>query len=225
MLELPLQLPHQPELVAANLLVPLSAGLASGSDPAAREAAQALPAVGAATIGTPDDGRGFGRICHLALVTGMASASADTRISAAAAWVRVALDGRLNPGLAAAAIADGVATDVFKLNRIAQSMGHAALDPAAAAGIAAAWLSAAAALLPGRPPGLHLLLELAARCVAAVPGAALPALPAPVADLARSRGRSKLAEAARRLARQASQAAAGPVGAPGTALAAAAAET
>lgn len=57
---------------------------------------------------------------------------------------------------------------------------------------------AAAALLPAKPPGLHLLLELAAL---AGTMAAMPEVPAPVAELARSRSTSKLAEAARRLTR------------------------
>lgn len=210
--ELPLLLPHQPELVAANLLLPLSDGLTSGSHTAAREAAESLPAVGVVTDsadGVATGGRGFGRMCHLALVTGMASGSVDTRIAAASAWALVALDGRLDPGLAAEAITGGVSGKVFKLNRIAESMGHAALDPVATAGIAAASLAASASLLPARPPGLHLLLELATRCFAATAGSAhpgLPALPVPIADLATSRDRSKLGEAARRLARLADSA-------------------
>jgi hypothetical protein len=205
--ELPLLLPHQPELVAANLILPLSDGLEPGSHPAAREAAESLPAVGVVTGsagGAAVGGRGFGRMCHLALVTGMSSASADTRIAAASAWARVALDGRLDPGLAAKAIADGVSRNVFKLNRIAESMGHAALDPAATAGVAAACLAASVSLLPARPPGLHLLLELAARCCTATAGSALPGspeLPVPIRNLATSRDRTKLGEAARRLAR------------------------
>jgi hypothetical protein len=204
--ELLLLLPHQPELVAANLLLPLSDGLTSGSHPAAREAAESLPAVGVApgSTGGAAGGDGFGRMCHLALVTAMASASADTRIAAASAWARVALDGRLDPGLAAAAIAGGVSWNVFKLNRIAESMRHAALNPAATAGIAAACLAASASLLAAGPPGLHLLLELAARCCTQAPGSALaglPGLPVPIADLAASRDRTKLGEAARRLVR------------------------
>jgi hypothetical protein len=202
--DLPLLLPHQPELVAAKWLLPLSGGLTSGSHPTAREAAGSLPAVGVVPGSAAAGGRGFGRMCHLALVTGMASASADTRIAAASAWARVALDGRLDPGLAAEAIVGGVSGNVFKLNRIAESMGHAALDPAATAGIATACVAASASLLPARPPGLHLLLELAARSCAATAGSALPGLPglpAPIADLATSRDRTKLSEAARRLAR------------------------
>jgi hypothetical protein len=201
--ELPLLLPHQPELVAANLIQPLSEGLTAGSRRAARAAAEALPAVGTVSAaGTgPGSAARFGPICHLALVTGMAAANADTRIAAASAWAQVALDGRLDPGLAAVTITDGVSAEVFKLSRLAESLGHAALDPAATAGVAAVCLAASAALVPARPANLHLLLELAARCLTATPGSVPPGLPAPIADLAASRGRSKLAEAARRLAR------------------------
>lgn len=203
--ELPLLLPHQSELVAAYLILRLSEGLVPGSQRAARGAAESLPAVGVATssaaAGEAAGERGFGQMCHLALMTGMASASADTRITAASAWTQMALDGRLDPGLAARAIADGVSGNVFKLNRIAESMGHAALDPAAATGIATACLTASASLLPARPPGLHLLLELAARCRTATAGSALPGLPAPIVGLATTNDRTRLGEAARRLAR------------------------
>jgi hypothetical protein len=60
-------------------------------------------------------------------------------------------------------------------------------------------VSAAATLLsaPDRPTALHLLLEMAAQA-GAVSG--VPQLPTPLADLARGKGRTKLAEAARRLA-------------------------
>ncbi len=193
--ELPLLLPHQPELVARHLLPPLSVGLTPGSHPEAREAAKCLSVTGTVP------GSGFGRMGHLALVTALASGSADTRLAAAEGWTRAALDGRLDPDLAAAAITDGVSAVVLKLNRIAESLGQAALDPAATAGVADVCLAAAAALLPVRPPGLHLLLELAARCRTAIPAAVLPALPAPIAKLAASRDRTKLGEAARRLAR------------------------
>lgn len=202
--ELPLLLPYQPELVAAHLLRPLSDGLAPGSHPAAREAAASLAAVGVATGSAGGTGRVFGPICHLALVTGMSSASADTRIAAASAWARVAPDGRLDPGLAAEAITGGVCANLFKLNRIAESLGQAALDPTAAASIGAVCLAASASLLSSGRPGLHLLLELAARCLTATAGSALPGvpgLPVAIADLAGSRDRTKLAEAARRLAR------------------------
>lgn len=69
--------------------------------------------------------------------------------------------------------------------------------------MASACVAAAAALLaqPDRPPGLHLLLELAATAGAMAGAMAGTApLPAALADLARGKGRTKLAEAARRLA-------------------------
>jgi hypothetical protein len=64
--------------------------------------------------------------------------------------------------------------------------------------VAGACVPAAANLLSGsdRPTGLHLLLEVAAQAAAV---AGLPQLPASLADLAAGKGRTKLAEAARRL--------------------------
>lgn len=179
--------PHDPELFAAHLLSPLSDGLGPGRN-AAVTAVRGL----AGLAGT------FGRICHLALITGLAGASAEVRIAAADAWTQIAGQGRLDPALAAAAIELGVAGKALKLSRIADGLGHVALDPAAAASVAQACLTAAAALLSARPPGLHLLLELAAR---AGTMSAMPEMPAPVAALARSKEKSKLAEAARRLTR------------------------
>jgi len=120
------------------------------------------------------------------------------RIAAADAWTQIAREGRLGPALAAEAIELGVTRGALKLSRIADGLGHAAPQPVAAAGVAQACLTAAAAFLPAKPAGLHLLLELAAQA-STVSG--MPELPAPVAALARSKGTSKLAEAARRLAR------------------------
>lgn len=179
--------PHDPELIAAHLLFPLSDGLEPGRN-AAVTAVRGL----ASPHGT------FGRICHLALVTGLSGASAEVRIAAADAWTQVAGQGRLDPALAAAAIELGVTGKTLKLSRIADGLGHVALDPVTAVGVAQVCLTAAAALLPAKPPGLHLLLELAALAGTLSP---LPELPAPVAALARSGERTKLAEAARRLTR------------------------
>jgi hypothetical protein len=200
----PLLCPHQPELVAAHLLRPLSDGLLSGRSAATRAVEGLAPA-----------GRPFARIGHLALVTGLASAEPDTRIAAAGVWIRVSQEGRLDPELAASAITLGVTGSAFKPNRLADALGHATLDPAAAATVAAAAATAVASLLPSRPPGLHLLLEQATRAAAASGSAALGAksaapsgqalLPSAIADLARSRDRTKLAEAARRLALLASR--------------------
>lgn len=179
--------PHDPELIAAHLLSPLSDGLGPGRN-------AAVTAVrGLASLQEP-----FGKMCHLALVTGLAGASAEVRIAAADAWTQVAGQGRLNPSLAAEAIEFGVTGGALKLPRIADGLGHVAVNPVAAAGVARACLTAAAALLPAKPAGLHLLLELAALASTI---SAMPELPVPVAALARSRGKSKLAEAARRLTR------------------------
>ena len=196
----PLLCPHQPELVAAHLLRPLSDGLLPARSAATRAVESLAPA-----------GRPFGRIGHLALVTGLASAEPHTRIAAAGVWTRVSQEGRLDPALAASAITLGVTESVFKPNRLADALRYATLDPAAAATIASAAVTAVASLLPARPPGLHLLLEEAARA-AATSGVAAPSangagpsryasLPPEIADLARSRDRTKLAGAARRLTR------------------------
>lgn len=190
--ELPLLLPYQPELAAANLLPWGSAGLSDGwvTSLAAARGTASLSATGQ---------RRFGRMCHLQLVTALASVVPDVQAVAASAWVRAALDGRLDPDLAAEAITDGIAAGVYTPRRIAESLDQAALDPAAAAGTGAACVAASAALLPDKPRDLYLLLEIATRCYTTA-GPALPALPAAVKDLARSGNRSKLADAARRLA-------------------------
>jgi hypothetical protein len=82
-----------------------------------------------------------------------------------------------------------------KLTRIADGLRYAVQDPGAAGTVAPACVSAAAILLPApdRPTALHLLLEMAAQA-GAVSG--VPQLPAPLADPARGKGRTKLAEAA-----------------------------
>ena len=98
----------------------------------------------------------------------------------------------------------------YKINRIAEALQYAAADRSAARAVADAAMLAAAGLLPSKPTGLHLLLELAGRAVATAPASgragtgtaqAPPAIPPAVAELAGSRERTKLAEAARRLAR------------------------
>jgi hypothetical protein len=179
--------PHDPELIAAHLLSPLSDGLGPGRN-AAVTAVRGLASLTGA----------FGKIGHLALVTGLSGASAEVRIAAADAWTQIAGEERLDPALAAGAIELGVTGGPLQLSRIADGLGYAALDPVAAAGVAQACLTATGTLLPAKPAGLHLLLELAAR---ASTMSGMPELPTPVAALARSKGTSKLAEAARRLTR------------------------
>ena len=92
----PLLAPHQPELIAAHLLRPLSDGLEPGRSAATVAVNCLAPAR-----------RPFGRVGHFALVTGLASAEPDTRVTAASAWTRVVQDGRLDPVLAADAITLG----------------------------------------------------------------------------------------------------------------------
>ena len=194
----PLLAPHQPELIAAHLLRPLSDGLEPGRSAATVAVNCLAPA-----------GRPFGRVGHFALVTGLASAEPDTRVTAASAWTRVVQDGRIDPVLAADAITLGVTRLAYKINRIAEALQHAAADRSAARAVADAAMLAAAGLLPSKPTGLHLLLELAGRAVATSATAsgragtaaqAPPAIPPALAELAGSRERTKLAEGARRLA-------------------------
>jgi hypothetical protein len=181
----PLLAPHQPELIAAHLLSPLSDGLEAGRTPAIT-ALRALAGMRGPT----------GKVGHLALVAGLACAQADTRIAAADAWRRIAADGRLDPALAAEAIAFGVTGSAVKLSRVTDGLRHVVPDPVAAPGVASACLLAAAALWPAKPAGLHLLLELAAQASA---GRELPGIPEPVRRLAAGKATTKLAEVARRL--------------------------
>jgi Family of unknown function (DUF6493) len=211
----PLLCPGQPELIAAHLLGPISSGLESGR-PAAR--------VALAGIALP--GRPFGQVGHLAMVAGLASGDASTRIAAAEVWTRASADRRLDPDLAASAMAEGIRGHAFRRARLADGLEHAAKDSVATRNVAAAALATVDALLARpavpaaepavptvvpvavstpaarTPTGLHLLLEVAARAVAA-PGAAVD-LPASVAALAVGQTSTKLAQAARRLAALAS---------------------
>jgi len=97
-------------------------------------------------------------IGHLALVTGLASAEPDTRITAAELWAQAALDGRLNPELAAGAIVTGVAGGAFGLHRIADALQHAVHEPIAGYRIIEAAYAAAGTLIDAKTPNLTLLL-------------------------------------------------------------------
>lgn len=180
--------PRDPELVATHLLSPLCGALGKGRN------AGTTALRGLAGLGGP-----FGKIGHLALVTGLAADSADVRIAAGEAWTKIAVAGWLDPALAAEAITFGVTDGALKLSRIADGLGYpTAADPAASCVARTCVLATAAMLVPGtRPAGLHLLLELAGLASAAC--GATPELPARVAGLAAGRTNSKLAEAARRL--------------------------
>ena len=188
----PLLAPHQPELIAAHLLQPLSCGLEHGRS-------AALAAVGCLA----PSGHPFGKVGHLALAAGLAAAEPDTRIAAADAWIRIARDGRLSPALAADVITLGLSHFALRPSRLAEALRQCTLDPAAAPAVAQTMMLAAAALLPAKPGGLHLLLELACHAVISCEGrqSGIDAihLPPPLTTLAASRDRTKLAESARRL--------------------------
>jgi hypothetical protein len=174
--------PWQPELSAAHLLRPLSDGLIPGRTPAS---------TALASIRHP--GHPLGPVGHLALVTGLASAEADTRIAAAQLWTEASADGRLCPELAADAIVAGVTGRALMLSRIADALQHASQTPLAARRVVET-VCAGAAGLP-IAPNLHRLIELAARLGARV---GVPELPAAVSDLAARRG-SRLAATAAQL--------------------------
>lgn len=191
--ELPLLLPYQPELAAANLS---GSSVALAADWSASLAAAERLSGG----GTPVGRRKLGLMFHLMLVTALAAINPDTRAEAASAWVRAALDGRLDPDLAAEAITEGITAEACMPKRLAEGLDQAALDPAAAVSTGAACAAASAALLPAKPRDLHLLLEIATRCYATA-GSARPVVPAAIEEFTRSGNRSKLADAARRLVR------------------------
>jgi len=181
----PLICPWQPELAAAHLLRPLSDGLKPRQSPATT-----------AIVSLNDPGHPLGPVGHLALVTGLASAEADTRIAAAQLWSDACADGRLDPALAAAALVTGVSGQALKLNRVCDGLQHASHDPLAARRIVETACDSAAGLAAAAPAGLHLLIELAARLGATV---GVPELPGMVKELASRRSTSRLGATARQL--------------------------
>jgi hypothetical protein len=92
-----------------------------------------------------------------------------------------------------------VVTGELRTGTLAESLQQAALDPTAATTVAHAALLATADLLPDRPTGLHLLLELATRAVATAGTLPASAIPPQLTALAAARDRTKLAESARLL--------------------------
>ena len=88
----------------------------------------------------------LGPVGHLALVTGLASAEADTRVAAAQLWSDACADGRLDPVLAATALVTGVVGQALKLSRSRQpaARGERPSPPAAS------WRQPAPAPGPGR---------------------------------------------------------------------------
>ena len=170
--------PWQPELAAAHLLRPLSEGLTSRATPAT-----------AAIRSLHHRGHALGLVGHLALIVAMSGIDADTRIAAAELWAEASADGRLDPALAAAALSAGADSKLVKLNRVAESMDHAASHSALAARRVVETVCAAPDLIAATPPNLHRLLELVARLGSSF---GVPALPAGLRELGTRRGGARL---------------------------------
>jgi hypothetical protein len=176
--------PWQPEIAAAHLLRPLSDGLVPGITPAT-----------IALTSMRHPGHALGPVGHLALLTGLSSAEADTRLAAAELWADAAADGRLDPALAAAAMGSGVRGDALKLSRIASGLEQASHTEIAGRRIVETVCAAFTELPPG-PANMHMLVELAARLATRT---GVPELPAAVQDLAARRGSSRILTTARQL--------------------------
>jgi hypothetical protein len=186
--------PWQPEIAAAHLLRPLSDGLITGITPAT-----------IAMTSMRHPGHALGPVGHLALVTGLSSAEADTRIAAAELWTAAAADGRLDPALAAAAIVTGVRGNALKLSRIAQAMEHVTHNELAARRVVDT-ICAVVAELPLGTANMHMLVELAARLGTRT---GVPELPVAVREMASKRGSSRISTTARQLVAAASSDTAG----------------
>jgi Family of unknown function (DUF6493) len=177
----PLLCPWQPELAAAHLLRPLSDGLKPGRSPAAT-----------AVTCLAHPGHALGPVGHLALMAGLASAEPDARIAAASVWAQACLDGRFDPGLAAAAIITGTTGPAFKINRITDGLQHATSQPIAAYRAVETICRCGPALIQAADPNLHQLLGLAASLAAS---AGAPGLPAEFTMLAHGRKSRRRASA------------------------------
>ncbi len=180
--------PWQPELAAAHLLRALSDGLVPGLTPATT-----------ALESMRHPGHALGPVGHLGLVAGLASAEADTRITAAQLWSDACLDGRLDPALATAALTTGVRGGVIKLSRVADALEHACQAALPARRIVETVCGTVDGFAPYAPTNLHLLIELAARLV---PRVGAPELPPMVFELAGRRADTRIATTAAQLARE-----------------------
>jgi hypothetical protein len=169
--------PWQPEVAAAHLLRPLSAGLTSRTTPAT-----------AAIRSLHHRGHALGPVGHLALIEAMSGIEADTRIAASEVWSAACADGRLDPVLAAAALTAGTDCKLVKLNRVAESMERASHSALAGRRVVET-VCAATDLIAAAPPNLHLLIELAARLGSSF---GVPALPDEVGELATRRRGARL---------------------------------
>jgi hypothetical protein len=177
--------PWQPEIAAAHLLRPLSDGLRPGPSPAT---------VAITSISHP--GHPLGPVGHLALVAGLASAEADTRIAAAQLWSDASGDGRLDPALAADAIVTAIRGEAAKLSRIAEGLQYASHTELAAWRVVETICHCANHLAAAKSANLHLLFEMAARLATTV---GIPSLPDAVTELGGRRGTTRLATTARQL--------------------------
>ena len=187
--------PWQPELAAAHLVRPVSDSIYTTST-----SAQAITAM--TVLNHP--AHPLGVAGHLALIAGLSSASADVRIASADLFATACNDGRLDPRLAAGALAAGVNGGVLKLNRVSDGLQNAASSGALPARrIVEMLCHGVGDLVAAAPANLHTLIELAARLGAS---AGVPPLPDAVRDIASRRGTSRLVVTARQLA----QAAQGP---------------
>lgn len=175
--------PWQPETAAAYLLHPLSEALTLRSR--THQATAAITAL-------RHPGHPLGIAGHLALAAGLGAQGAETRIAAAQLWADAAADGRLDPALAAQAISAGVHGKALKLNRVTDSLRHAAQTPIAAWRV----VQTVARLAEAPPAGLHTLLELTIELGDAV---GFPDLPDAVKTLAAKPGSSRVTTVARRL--------------------------
>jgi hypothetical protein len=183
----PLICPWQPEVAAAHLLRPLGDGLYS-------KMADAVAAIAALNnAGTP-----MGPVGHLALLTGLASIQADAQVAAAQWWAEACADGRLDPGLAAAALGAGLRARAFRLSRVTSALRHVSHSPVAARRVVEFVCAGADELVAAKPANLGALIELAAQFAASV---GRPELPAAITALADRKGSSRMVVTARQLAR------------------------
>ena len=181
----PLICPWQPEVAAAHLLRPLGDGLYSKS-------ADALTAITALNHpGTP-----LGPVGHLALITGLGSIQADTRIAAAQWWAEACADGRLDPAQAAFALVAGIRAQAFMLSRITSALRHCSHSAIAARRVVEFVCAGADELVAAKAANLGALIELAVQCAALV---GRPELPEAITTLAARKGSSRMVVTARQL--------------------------
>jgi len=147
--------PWHPELIAAHLLLPLTTAQQRG--------APAVPAAAAALDAPTGE---LGPIGHLALVQALQAARAPTRLAAAGTWRAAALDGRLDPGRAVAALVLLQDGGLLRLARVVAALRPAVDEPVVGYRTLQVLTAAAGPLFEARTPQLHLLLGLAEQLAA-----------------------------------------------------------